>query len=310
MSEPIVATAPGKIILLGEHAVVYGRPALAIPVRSVSARAAIYPAPPGTGLTIEALDLNRHLSLASPDSEALALTARLVLDRTAAAEPDARIVVQSSIPIASGLGSGAAVSAALARALAAYLGQPLTDPATSDLVYEVEKLHHGSPSGIDNTVICYDLPVYFLRGQAPVVFRPKGTFVLLIGDTGVPSPTRLAVAAVRQGWEQDRELYTARFAAIGQIAEKGRTAIEQGNQRLLGSLMNQNQALLRDLGVSSPELERLVDAALSAGASGAKLSGGGRGGNMIALVAPERSDAVAAALRSSGAVNVLQTRIE
>ena len=198
--------------------------------------------------------------------------------------PDLEITIRSTIPIASGLGSGAAVSTAIVRALAQWFDARLDDAEVNALVYEVEKLHHGTPSGIDNTVIAYQQPVYFIRGQAIQTFKVAQPFKVAIGNTGVASPTKITVGDVRKGWEIDRARYEAWFDQIGAIVQQARSAIESGAIDQLGPLMDQNQALLRDLDVSSVELERLIFAAKQAGASGAKLVGGGRGGNMIALV--------------------------
>lgn len=303
------ASAPGKIILFGEHAVVYGQPALAAPVHDLRATAHVAPGSPGSGLTIEAPDLDQRHALAGAAAHALALTAQLVLERLGEGEPDAHITVQSDIPVAGGLGSGAAVSAALARALAAYLGRPLENAELSALVYETEKVHHGTPSGIDNTVVCYGMPVYFVRGHEPEVFHPGKPFDLLIGDTGIPSPTHETVGAVREAWQREPSMYEATFTEIGAVVEVARSAIECGQTATLGPLMAENQALLRRLRVSSPELEQLIEAALAAGAGGAKLSGGGGGGNMIALVEQETVAQVRKALYRAGARRVIHTLV-
>ncbi len=301
------AAAPGKVILFGEHAVVYGQPALAVPVHDLQAQATVREGAPGSGLIIEARELNLTLSLTEAAEEGLAMAARLVLEKLGVEEPDVRITIESGIPIASGLGSGAAVSAALARALADYLGHSLEAGELSALVYEVEKLYHGTPSGIDNTVICYGQPVFFIRNRAIERFRPGEPFHLLIGDTGVASLTRLTVGRVREGWERDPETYEAIFKQIGEIVRQARQAIERGETRRLGPLMTRNQELLRRLDVSSPELETLIEAALQAGAEGAKLSGGGGGGNMIALIRPEQAEHISEILRRAGATRVIHT---
>jgi len=303
----VTASAPGKIILFGEHAVVYGEPALAVPVFKVQATATVHKGMPGEGLIIDAVDLNLRLSLAQAATEALVLTARLVLDHLGVPEPDAHMTVRSTIPMASGLGSGAAISAALGRALASYLGHPLEPAELSSLVYEVEKLHHGTPSGIDNTVVCYGQPVYFTRGNAPQTFQVSAPLHLLIADTGIASPTRASVNAVREAWEQDRQTYAAIFRQIGEITRQARSAIESGHLAELGPLMTRNQHYLAQLDVSSPELDALIRAAILAGAEGAKLSGGGRGGNMIAMVVPDRVGQVESALRQAGAVRTIYT---
>lgn len=303
------ASAPGKVILFGEHAVVYGRPALAAPVFSVQATAHVEEAPSGSGLLIHAANLDLNLSLADAAAQGPALAAQLVLEHLGVPEPDVQITIRSTIPIAGGLGSGATVSAALIRALCAHLGRSVDDGTLSDLVYEVEKFYHGMPSGIDNTVICYGRPVYYIKGHKPQFMPVKRPFDLLIGDTGIATPTRITVGAVREAWQRAPQTYEALFDAIGAVVEKARAAIERGEVALLGPLMNDNHALLRKLGVSSPELERLVQAAQAAGALGAKLSGGGGGGNMIALVEPANIERVSAALHEAGAVRVLHTLI-
>ena len=306
-----VATAPGKVILFGEHAVVYGQPAIAVPLHDRQATATVQVAARGEGIALVAADLGRRYPLAeAPGDDSLALIVRCALEVLALPfAPDLMLTIHSTIPIASGLGSGAAVSAAVVRALAAHFGRELTPQRVSELVYQTEVLHHGTPSGIDNTVVAFEEPVYFIKGQPPQCFRVGQSFCLLIGDTGIPSPTKVAVADVRQSWKANRARYGALFEAIGQIADEARRVIESGDIATLGPLMDRNQALLREMGVSSPELEELILAAKGAGALGAKLSGAGRGGNMIALVTQATAERVATALLSVGAKDVIITRV-
>jgi mevalonate kinase len=307
------ATAPGKIILFGEHAVVYGRPAIAVPVLQVRAKARInfeLKSPPGK-VTLRAPDIGLETTLADlPENDPLAA---VVLKAAAAMNlthiPACTIQITSNIPIAGGMGSGAAVSVAILRAFSASMGRPLSDEQVSNLAYEVEVIHHGTPSGIDNTVIAYAKPVYFEKGKMIEILQVKRPFNLVIGDTGVQSPTASVVGEVRHSWEQAGEQFEGLFDAVGAIVASARKAIEDGSMDSLGVLMNENHALLRQLNVSSPELDRLVDAACSAGALGAKLSGAGRGGNMIALVKQENSEAVASALTGVGAVRTILTEV-
>ena len=307
------ASAPGKVILFGEHAVVYGRPAIAVPVTQVRATATVTGAPAGTGLTIRALDLGREHVVGAPideQTEPLAMIALLTLDHLGVLKPpDMVVTISSTIPIGSGMGSGAAVSAAIARALAAHLGACLSDAAVSALVYETEVLHHGTPSGIDNTVVSHAKPVYFRKGQALETLRVGRPFTIVVGDTGVFSPTKVAVGDVRSAWEGDKDRYETLFDAIGEIAARARAAIEGGDTTSLGPLMDENQELLRQIQVSSPDLERLIVAAREGGASGAKLCGAGRGGNMIALVSGETLQSVQDALVSAGARRALVSEV-
>ena len=249
---PVTATAPGKIILFGEHAVVYGRPAIAVPVAQVNATVTVDDAPGDQhGSRIIAPDIDRYYALrdAPPDDplgQATALVGNAIgLDNL----PSLLIHVTSTIPIASGLGSGAATAAALIRALARKFDRPdlAEDEAVSRLTYEVEKLHHGTPSGIDNTVVAYNRPVYFVRRSPTNLIEPFGVarpVTLLIGDTGVASPTRIAVGDVRRGWEAEPERFEALFDGCGAAAAAARQAIEAGDLPRLGALMDENQAFL------------------------------------------------------------------
>ncbi len=323
MSE-IVATAPAKLILCGEHAVVYGRPAIALPLPGIRARVRLSPGPPGSGVVVQARDLRRRWNLAdepaSPLSELIAGTLAQ-LGQPGAPLPDLRISIRSAIPIASGMGSGAAVASALVRALAAYLGRPLDAATLSALVYASERRFHGTPSGIDNTVIAYQRPIWFVRAESPhpptpapqlpqietiTIARP---LALLVGDTGVRSATRAPVGEVRERWQASPARYEALFDQVGALVLAARGCLAQGQVAELGRLLTQNHALLQQIGVSSPELDALVAAALGAGALGAKLSGAGWGGVMLALVAPARQSAVARALEAAGARRVIPTTV-
>ncbi len=305
------ASAPGKVILFGEHAVVYGRPALAVPVTQVHADVKVEDSP-APGVWVDAPDISLRCEISSlPATHALRTVIESVF-RTLNifAPPPLQIRVTSTIPVASGLGSGAAVSVALIRALSFHLAHPLPDEQVNTLAYETEKLHHGTPSGIDNTVITYAKPVYFLRGQPTQTFNVACPFTLVIADTGIAAPTRESVGDVRKLWQAEPTRWEAVFDKVGQIVQAARHAIESGAWARLGPLMNANHSLLQEMTVSSPELDRMVLAAREAGALGAKLSGGGRGGNMIALVGPESAASVASALRSAGAKNTITTIIE
>jgi mevalonate kinase len=307
------ATAPGKIILFGEHAVVYGRPAIAAPLSQVRARAEVRAERDGgVRLVAPDLDLVRVLGMTEAD-DAFALTVRLVRDAAGLKTlPPMTIIVSSDIPIASGLGSGAAITAAIIRALASFLSleEIATETWLSNLTYEVEKIHHGTPSGIDNTVVAYERPVYFIRRQTTNLiqtFAVKQPLHILVGDTGVSSSTKVVVGDVRRSWERDKESFNRLFDGCGAISEAARSAIESGDLDQVGRLMSENHALLVEMTVSSSELNSLVQAAVSAGALGAKMSGGGRGGNMIALVTDQTREAVRAALYAAGARRVLQS---
>jgi mevalonate kinase len=158
-------SAAGKIILLGEHAVVYGKPAIAVPLSVLRANAQITSSTPNSGLKITAVDLNNQEfvvdAYSAQSQEPLVVATRLFLNELNCSPPDAHIILHSDIPLASGMGSGAAITTALFRALTDLVGKPLPDVRMNDLVYEIEKIYHGTPSGIDNTVIVFEQPIYF-----------------------------------------------------------------------------------------------------------------------------------------------------
>jgi mevalonate kinase len=317
----VKASAPGKIILFGEHAVVYGRPALAIPVTQVhadvevsdSARAGVWIEAPNVNLRAElnsllsdhplaAVIYNLFSSLGLPHPSPLS-------HRERGWGEGLNIKITSTIPVASGLGSGAAVSVALIRALSSHLGHTVADEQVNAMAYEIEKLHHGTPSGIDNTVITYAKPVYFIKGQPIETLKVGKPFTILIGDTGVHALTKESVGDVRKLWEADKTRWEKIFDKVGETTKNARGRIENGEWEELGGLMNQNHALLQEMTVSSQELDKLVQAARKAGALGAKMSGGGRGGNMIALVKGDSAEAVSVSLKEAGAKRVIITRV-
>lgn len=298
---------------------VYGRPAIAVPLSDVRATASVAALPQGRGIVLCAADLGQRFGLrkdcacepcAADAAPALRATVRNTLTHLdiPAEAADLEITIHSQIPIARGLGSGTAVSAAIIRALAQHYGRDLPAADVSHLAYRTEILLHGTPSGVDNTVVAYEQPVYFVRGNAPAFLRIAAPLHLVIADTGIPSRTRDTVAAVHRSWLADGAGYEALFDEIGAAVEAARRAIEGADLPLLGRLMSGNHSLLQRLGVSCAELDRLVAAALNAGAWGAKLSGGGGGGCMVALVGgPLAADAVRAALGAAGAQRVLET---
>ena len=333
MNTPHVSrSACAKIILCGEHAVVYGRPAIALPLPQLRARASVTNL--GERIEIIAPDIQARFFADDQPDHALAqvtqLTVNHVLSRITLASgavfpPPFALEVRSDIPVSSHLGSGAAVNVACARAIAAHLGCELSAEEASAIAFEIEKTHHGTPSGIDNTVIAYEQPVWFVKeedgrpepgdGQAlPATIRPLSPALsppssvvrrLVIGDTGISTPTKIPVGQVRAGWERDRARFERCFDEIGQLVVQARQALQTGDWALLGMTMNANHAALQWLAVSSPELDHLCNAARTAGALGAKLSGGGQGGNMIALARDEAHvGELRKALRRAGAVRV------
>lgn len=309
----ISSIAPGKIILCGEHAVVYGEPAIALPVDQVHSKTIIVPLPsapagevrivaPGIGLytTLDKLNENHSLHLAL-----MLIQKEFGISHFPACE----IRVTTTIPIASGLGSSASITVSLTRAVAQFLGHPLPDEVVNQIAFETEKIHHGTPSGIDNTVITYQSPVYFRKGQPLERMAIKNGFTMLIADTGMPSSTAQMVKFVHDRWLEERKTFDSCFSRIGEICQMIYQVLRTADLKEQAHLLTENHELLKTIGVSTSELDTLVNVALQAGARGAKLSGGGGGGNMIAIVDEASISTVSEALSQAGAEKILVAHI-
>jgi mevalonate kinase len=309
----MTSSAPAKIILFGEHAVVYGYPAIAVPFSTIAVTAEAISTTQSTGLILYSAETQREYQVAPNSAETLeplAFAAQLALNELQVAPPNLRIELRSTIPMGGGFGSGAAVATAIMREIAAFFGHPFPAERLNALVYEVEKQFHGTPSGIDNTTIVYNHPVYFVRGQPPQPFRIGAPLTLVVADSGIHSSTKDTVADVRKYRETNPVAAAPMFERVGMIVDTAKDLILKGEIAALGPLMVENHGILRSLTVSSEQLDELVTAALEAGALGAKLSGGGRGGNVIALVKPTLAHEVAAAFRGAGAVRTWVTSVE
>ena len=279
-------TAPGKIILFGEHAVVYGKPAIAIPVAGM--RATAWSEPGEEGITINAMDIKKKYKLGTSDNQ-FSVLAQSILSISDENEPNLTINLTSKLPQGSGMGSSAATSTAVCRALSSHLGVNLAENEISELVFEAEKIVHGTPSGIDNTVVAYEMPVYFVKGKKPRTFDPGNIFRLVIGDTGIEASTKKTVANVRKAWKKEPRLMEGYFDEIEKVTRNGKIALEKGDRELVGELMDENHKLLNSIGVGHKSLEKLIDIAHEEEALGAKLTGGGGGGNMVALAEDKKS---------------------
>ncbi len=274
-------SAAGKVILLGEHGVVYGRHALALPI------------PDAVHVRLTASDALSH---DLPDRYVNRLLAELGV-----ADTNWRIEVESRLPFGKGLGSSAAVAVATARAFDAKLGLGLDDAAINAIAFEVEKLAHGTPSGVDNTLATYATPMLFRNAdglQYDVLDLAEAPPILIAwGDeTG---RTDEQVAGVRERHALAMVHFEAIFDEMDRLSRDGADLAVAGQWQELGALMNVCHGLLNGIGVSTPALERMVSLARQAGAAGAKLTGAGGGGSIVALC-PGAIDEVRRALQRGG----------
>jgi mevalonate kinase len=285
--------ACGKVILLGEHAVVHGVPALAVGIdRGARAQASPIDLGPsrmlvrGWDIVVKETDQGHDLGRAF----------RALLDAAPPLGPR-WIEVETDLPPGGGLGCSAAIGVAVARALEPHL----TDEALQDRAMAWECVFHGNPSGVDAAVAARGGCVLFKRGQPLEPVRVRGPMHLCIGNTGTASSTKTMVEAVARLRARRPEIVEKSFEAIRTLVANARLAIEAGDWFALGRLMDLNQMLLGGLFVSTPEIERLCGTARTAGALGAKLTGAGGGGSVVALVASKAAaDVVIDAWKADG----------
>ena len=274
-------TAAGKVILLGEHGVVYGKHALALPI------------PDAVNVTVaRSGDLSHDL----PDE-----FVDLLLDELGVDDRNWLISVESRLPFGKGLGSSAAIAVAIVRAFDKALGLGLDDERVNAVAFESEKLAHGTPSGVDNTLSTFAKPMLFRNDGALQIdsldIRLSPPLVIAWGDeTGRTSEQ---VAGVRERHERFPGQFDALFDEMDRLSRQGAQLLQAARWEELGALMNICHGLLNAIGVSTPSLERMVSLARQSGAVGAKLTGAGGGGSIVALC-PGNADAVERELRRAG----------
>jgi len=256
--------APGKLILMGEHAVVYGHPAIAMAVDR------------GTHVTLT--DRHGATGLDVPWIDDPRLTAALHAVLPAAG---VGVKIQSDLPIGRGMGSSGALAVALARAALARSGAEQTDVAVGGLALSVERIFHGNPSGIDHTVSMRAGALQYHRSPTGPVFSPidLAPLPIVVIDSNTAGDTAKQVASVA-ALGPSAEGY---LAQIGTLVQATIPALAEGDIDVIGQAWHENHWLLRAIGVSTPTLDAIVRAANEAGATGAKLAGAGGGGVVIAL---------------------------
>jgi hydroxymethylglutaryl-CoA reductase len=293
-------TGAGKVILLGEHSVVYGRHAVAAPI-PLAIRARVEEIDEGVHLIIPAWGVEERMHLGRARKDSMQESLDVIFERLDLGRPNVSIKVFPSIPRAMGMGGSAAIAVAVIRAIGNHFKLDLSDDCVNAIAFECEKIAHGTASGIDNTLATYGRFILFRKGE-PAFRRPLSVpepIPVVLGITGVESLTAKMVARVRAAWQRNETLYEHIFSEIDQLTMQGVEAIESNDLETLGELMNINQGLLNALQVSSPELEELIQVARDHGAIGAKLTGGGGGGTMVALC-PDKPEKVATAMQQAG----------
>jgi hydroxymethylglutaryl-CoA reductase len=292
--------ACGKVILLGEHAVVYDRHALALPIPDALS-VAVAERDGGVRLSIPGWRIESGWSQDDPVPDGAARIIELIMQEFGVADRGFEVQARSRIPIGMGLGSSAAFAAAAIRAFNVLLDRELTDIQIDHLAFRCEELTHGTPSGVDNNLAVFGEPVLFSRGSRTRTraIKLSETPPLVIASSCQRGDTRDMVAGVRRRKQRSDVLYETIFNEIDEMSVAGAAALRERDYELLGSLMNVCHGFLNAIEVSTPELELMVGIARDAGAVGAKLTGAGGGGSIVALC-PGKVEQVADALSSAG----------
>jgi mevalonate kinase len=300
----------GKVILFGEHFVVYGVPSIV----SAIDRATIATVEPfeGKGWSLDdRRDATPGYKEEKLEHQKDSIERMLKAAGINPAKTPIKITLAGDLVAASGIGASAASCTAIAQALSDEFNLGFSDDRINELAYEGEKGYHGNPSGIDNTAATYGGLIWFVRGVPNVMerMRVEKPVEVVMGNTGLVANTKAAVAGVRERKEKYPEKYSKLFKEAEELAHKARIALETHDLKTVGELMDENHKQLQVIEVSCKELDFLVDLARGRGALGAKMTGGGLGGNMVALTpGKDLQERVARAMEKEG-FETLRTRI-
>ena len=282
-------SAPGKLMIVGEHAVVYGQPCI---VTAVNERLHV---------SIEPSETVQFETPHTNDTRFLEAALSVAKKRFGQEQLSVKIKTYNGFFAVKGFGSSSAVTVATIKALAQFLNQPITDREVFDAAYEAVLSVQGVGSGFDVAAATYGGTLLFSKGGE--VLEPlslTAPLPLVVGYTGIKADTAGIVKEIAQKRAENSNKVDRIFQAIGELVMQAKASIQNGDIEQVGKFMDFNQEYLRDLGVSSEKLEALISSAKHAGAYGAKLSGAGRGDCMIAIVAPEKKEAVEDAIRLAG----------
>jgi len=292
----------GKAILFNEHFVVYGIPSIVSAIGNYTVAKVEPYDKSGFNLDDKRLATPKYkeekLSQQTESFELMFKKMGLDLSKNGV-----KITLEGNLVAASGIGASAASCVAVARALADSYELDLSDEQINEIAFEGEKGYHGTPSGVDNTASTYGGLIWFQKGEKNVIDRISllNPVEIVIGNTGKVTDTKAAVDGVKQRKEKNLKKYQEIFDRAENIAYLAKRAIQDRAYTNLGKLMNENHKLLQQIEVSSRELDFLVSIARDAGALGAKLTGGGLGGNMLALTpGKELQNKVATAIEKEG----------
>lgn len=304
----------GKVILFGEHFVVYGKASIASGISSHTTAEL----KPGTEPGFKIID-NRHTAEGYKEKYAEAQRESVIRMNTAVWNQDfqntpVQVTLAGDLYCASGVGASAANCVAMARAVSQHFNLNLTDERINQCGLEGDKAYAGTPSGIDNTCSTYGGLIFFRKNleggqnQMDKLALGKPLHILLV-STGVTTKTKIAVDSVRERRGENPKEYDAIFDEAEEIALQAKDALANGDLERVGQLMNYNHELLQKIGVSCKELDYLVDFTRQNGAIGSKMTGGGMGGYMVALFRDAETQESAAIACEAEGFKLMRARI-
>lgn len=280
-----VGIAHSKLILVGEHAVVHGQPAIAIPFPLIGVESTVEYVP--GSIQLQSTFYTGPIESAPSSLEGIVACIHKTLDHLNQPRKDLLIRIESSIPPGKGLGSSASVAIAVIRSLFSYRRESYTKETLLELANVAETHAHGAPSGIDSLTITSQYPVWYEKDKPVAYIKPQKDLYFVVADTGRMADTRSAIESIASLLKAAPKRFQSKLERIGDITFQAKDALEKASKHVLGQLLNEAQKELEALGVSDAGLNRLIYLARQEGALGAKLTGGGNGGCIIALAQNE-----------------------
>ncbi|WP_439426084.1 mevalonate kinase [Oenococcus alcoholitolerans] len=299
--------AHAKAHLLGEHSVVYGYPAIITPLLSLNNKAEITDS---DKTIIESDNFSGTMYQLNYRFSGLYSLLTELLNFFGKPDLTFRMNIKSNVPSKKGLGSSAAYAVAITKAVFDYFDYKGSDQEIFKFSQIAENKNHGKSSGGDTFAVMAERPIFFDSDKDATILRLDAKAYIVVADSGTAGLTSQAVKLVADNYAKDRKKYGDYFREMGQIAEQGRKELIAGDLEDFGGLMSENQRLLAQIGVSTPYLERLNKIAIQSGALGAKLTGGGLGGSIVALSKTlPQAKIIEQELKKSGAAGTWISRI-